>query len=503
MHDQGQAFAPLTVALLLTTPAMFQGPMQVVAFAHQPDPNRLPRNLAMNTRIAPALILTLAVASLPAAPVSAQDFGGFLKRAASHVKARVEAKAQEKIVEGAMRPVDKILDGKKEASPSPSPDASSGEYAAATASSGRYTAPRADTQVGDVPQQLWLNPGIGHKFDPAEGKPQIIAVNPYLAPEQPLFGTMQGMQCSADGGLVVAATAGTDENGSVSGEGWWRIAKDGAITPLASSASGSGGKVPYDSPFSVAPDGTVLAATHDEVFRIGADGRPQRIAKGFDRPGALAQDGRGNIWVADQEGCALRRIAPGGAVSTVIGADRTTCDTTTPPQDRIALGSMAWDPKHGELVTAGSVITEEPTSDMRITIWRIQPDGQARRVYSTLKVGRSPIGQNTDRIWAVAVDAQGRIHVGSRFMGAEVEASRQIMRLDETSGRLVAVTGNAYGSGDYRPGNDDSPVDGVAAHANFRETKAMCFGPDRTLFVLDEHVLRRLDTDGSVRTWAY
>ncbi|MBN8223458.1 MAG: hypothetical protein J0L89_01410 [Xanthomonadales bacterium] len=51
----------------------------------------------------------------------------------------------------------------------------------------------------------------------------------------------------------------------------------------------------------------------------------------------------------------------------------------------------------GELVSGGGVITGRPTHDMRITLWRIRPDGQARRVYYTLKAGRARSGRTPTR----------------------------------------------------------------------------------------------------------
>lgn len=95
--------------------------------------------------------------------------------------------------------------------------------------------------------------------------------------------------------------------------------------------------------------------------------------------------------------------------------------------------------------------------------------------------------------------------VASRLLADR--ARRQVMRLDETRGKPIVLTGQSFGKefagNDYRPGHEEAPYDGVAAHASFREAKNLCYGPDRTPFVLDEHQVRRFDADGLVRTWAY
>lgn len=433
----------------------------------------------------------------------AGELDGLFKRAVDRTKDRLKRQAEDKAVDTLTQPVERAVEG---ATPRSAGQGGGSGASRTGASAGiAWKPPRADQRIAQVPQHRWMSPGMGRKFSPVEeGRPQIVAVNPYLQPERPFFGAMHGLQCAADGGLVVAAQGGLDAEGGVAGDGWWRIAPDGAITPVVTRPYGQPGGLASGRDFSLASDGSLLMADDGAIVRVAADGRIQRLASGFTNPGAPLQDPAGNIWVADDGGCELKRIAPDGNVSTVIGRDAARCGTRA-PEDRVNLDDLAWDPVHGELVSGGGLITGKPTHDMRVTLWRIKPDGQARRVWFTLKAGRSPIGQNTDTIWSLTVDAKGRIVVATRLLNDQ--ARRQIMRLDESRGRLVTLTGQefakAFGFHDYRAGHEEAPYDNVAAHASFREARDICYGPDGTLFALDEHLVRRFDTDGQVRTWAY
>lgn len=447
-------------------------------------------------RRVPLLLVALCGSAIAAhVPANAGELEGLFKRAAQRIKDEAARKAEDRVVDAARQPL-------RAAERQAQPDGTRAGTAAATNRS--YDAPRADVRIGGAPQSLWLAPRMGGKFAAMEGAPaQVVAVNPYLDPQRPFFGTLHHLQCAADGSVVVSGDAGLDAQGGTAGRGWWKIAADGAITPLATRRLDAPGEVRSGFPFALARDGTLLAANEDALLRIDANGNARAIASGLSRVGQPVLDPAGNAWFANDDGCELRRLAPDGSTTTVIPRERGACGTL-PVAERVNLQTLAWDPVHGELVAGGGRIVDKPL-DMHVTLWRIRPDGQARRVYYTVKAGRSPIGQNTDTIWSLTVDAQGHIVVATRLM--DDQARRQVMRLDEARGRLVPLTGQSYrksfGGDDYRPGHEEAPYDGPAASANFREAKDLCYGPDGTLFVLDEHQLRRLDTDGRVRTWAY
>lgn len=476
----------------------------------------------MNTSIVTALLLIVCSSGAQAQ---------LLKKLGDKVVNSTEKAVERKVEQAVDKAADKVTHPdtyKKGKVPKTEENSSSGSSAGvySATQSGKvgtsiampYDVPQATTKLSQSPQVRWLDLGVGKKFKPAEDHnlQQVITVNPYLSPERPMFGQMNGLQCAPDGSLVLAGTAGLDAEGGVKGVGWWKIAPDGAITSLVSRPYGS----PYvgvypSSDFSIAPDGTVLTIFTEEintnsvgtkVIRIFPEGRMQKVAEGLEHPGMPVQDPSGNIWVANKKSEELLRISSSGVITTVIHPERGWSNQAMAAQERITLKHIAWDPVHGELVTGGSFITAKP-HDMHTSIWRIRPDGQARRVYYTVKAGRSPVGQNTDAIWSLTVDAKGSIVVATKIMNDK--ARRQIARLDEKTGKLMVLTGQSFikvSSRDfsgYRAGHEEAPYDGPAAHANFREANNICYGADGTLYILDAHQVRRLDNDGIVRTWAY
>lgn len=468
--------------------------------------------------------LSLAILGMGAAalfvPVSAHAqglFGDLVKRA----KQEAERKAREEL--------QRRVTGTPSNTSSNTSSTPSSSSAPASRESGiggsTRTGPSATTMIGSGEQRRWIGDytfwraqGTSKFARSGDGAPHVIATNPYLSPENPLFARFNGLSCTADGSAIVSGDGWA--NGDYSGTGWWRVAPDGAVAPLVTRPFEGRSDLPVSGNFSIAPDDTFVSAFRDAIFRVTTAGAWQRLAgmtdtpgyadgpasvARFTNPGTPIQDPQGNIWLADKGGttsqgdrCALRRIAPDGTVTTVIGADRTTCGANPDPGQRIPVSALAWDDTKGELVAAGSVIVGRPAHDMHVSIWRIRPDGAARRVYYTVKAGRSPIGQNMDHIWSTTVDPKGQIHVISIPIPSG-NIRRRVLRLNEATGRLVPVTGASQAG---YAGGFETPADGPAATANIRQAEAMCFAPNGTLFFTDYHLLRRVD-GAAVRTWAY
>ena len=451
---------------------------------------------------------------LPLQPIHAQDIGGWLKRAAKQVQDDITHKVENKVKETGARPVD-----------------------GSTSSGKGYVSPRRDAVLGGGPQNLVLAPSTGRKFKVATGKAQIIAINPYLQPDQIFFTGMTGLQCPADGGLVVAGDAGLNEKGDTIGEGYWRIAADGAITPLLSRRYKDGGvrsnspMLPTNPPdktwadgnlpspgysyyhvdgFGLGRNGDILLGASDVVVRIARDGQVRRVAgkagqqgfvdgtgsvARFKYPGRPVEDDQGNLWLADQDFCAIRKITPDGTVSTLLGPDRLCNAAKTPAEEQIVPDNMIWDTQRGELVMGGHFIRPKP-HDLYHTVWRVRPDGQTHRVLYARKNGGAAL--KLDGIYSMALDGQGRLYLGVGRLGG----NKAILRVDGPGDKSTFLTGMTYAG--FAPGNDSYPVDGIASGSNFRSNEDMCVATDGNLYVVDYHVLRRYNpTTGTVRTWAY
>jgi hypothetical protein len=400
-----------------------------------------------------------------------------------------------------------------------------------------YVPAQATARVSDAERRLYLDPKYGSKFSStATMRGEVTITNPYLDPATVVFAKATAIQCTADGGLVVGGRAGLDKELRATGTGYWRIAPDGAITPLHTRSTNAYGKTqgtkcdaPYGKtvlkpePFALGSGGTLLKPIDYGLTRIETDGYVQRVAgvpfvceengnasqvRGhvdgaadtarFNKVGAAAIDPQGNVWVSDQDECALRRIAPDGQVTTVLSPD-TVCAPSIAKEDRPGLRYLTWDAAHGELVGARDFAVALPVHNWYTTVWRIRPDGTFKRVLFGTKVGKSPAKHHIDGIQSsLAVDREGRIHFGSRLMTNS--SVLLVLRVDEAGATVVPVTGSAIKRGDSP---EFKPRDGAAQSALFDHLDGMCFAPDGTMYLLDEHLIRKLDTKGRVSTWAF
>lgn len=402
-----------------------------------------------------------------------------------------------------------------------------------------YVAVSATEKRADGPRTATVEPGYGRKFAAANTKPRVTISNPYLDPATALFAEQVKLQCTADGGLVVAGRAGFDKNGRALGTGFWRVAPDGAVTPMMTRSTNAYGfttrtrcDAPFGKshspvgPFTLAADGRLLVSSGAAVLAVASDGFVSRIAgsprecendgtKGiagfgdgegggalFNEPDRPVEDPDGNLWVADQKGCALRKITPKGEVSTVLGPD-VLCNDSVPREERPLLDIMQWDTANGGLVTGGSRPVALPVHDLYTFVWRIAPDGTYRRVLFGKKATRvSPSKHHLDGVSAMAVDAKGRIFIISRLMLFERRGwdELQLLRVDEAGATVVEVSGAKIPRGTWIP---SYPLDGPVEQAVFNNSHDMCFSPDGTLFVSDDIFVRRLDTKGQVTTWLF
>lgn len=391
------------------------------------------------------------------------------------------------------------------------------------------------TRVSEAPRRATMAVGFGRKFAAEPGGPVIIT-NSYMNPGEVFFVQMVGMAVTADGSVIVGGRVDLDSQGHARGTGYWRIAPDGAITPLHTRSTGTYGKTPATSceapysrthlnpeKFALAPDGSLVKANEYAIVRIGADGFVKRLAgepfaceesgqasrvrgatdgaadsSRFDKASKVLVDPAGNIWIVDQTGCSLRRLGTDGRVTTVITVEQS-CGKNIVMEDRPALDLLAWDAVHDELVTAWSRPVAVPVHNLYSTVWRVKPSGEFRRVLYGTKVGKSPAKHLIDGISALAVDPKGQIHIASQIMKREGGAVMAVLRVDEAGATVVPVTGAGVPFSEA----ENQPRDGAAARAQFRWMSDMGFAADGTLFVRDEHLIRKLDPAGQVTTWAF
>jgi sugar lactone lactonase YvrE len=177
--------------------------------------------------------------------------------------------------------------------------------------------------IGIAPEfRFTLHAGTAGQVGAIDGGPNVAR-----------FGEPEGLAPDGAGGLFV-----TD----VSRHVIRRIDANGIVSPWAGMAGldghvdGAGEQARFNRPWHLASDrdGTLYVSGNNTVRKISASrevttlagtaGRSGTLdgigpAARFTSPGGLAVDDRGNVFVADQASHVIRKITPGGVVSTIAG----------------------------------------------------------------------------------------------------------------------------------------------------------------------------------------
>ncbi|MBK9992261.1 MAG: chitobiase/beta-hexosaminidase C-terminal domain-containing protein [Verrucomicrobia bacterium] len=227
-------------------------------------------------------------------------------------------------------------------------------------------------------------------------------------------------------------------------------------------------------------DGAVTIVAGDVLMRAGnADGTG--TAAQFWEPSGLARDASGNLFVADARNHMVRKIAPGGVVTTVAGAANVA--------DSIdGAGSVArfFYPKAVAVDAAGNLYVVDTGNH---TIRKVDTSGTV----STLAglAGQTGTSDGTgsaaafDFPAAIAVDTDGTVYV--------TDSNNNCIRKITTGGNTTVHAGNAPGS-----------VNGAAASARFRGPSAVAVDSTNQVYVADtkNSVIRKITSTGTVSVLA-
>jgi sugar lactone lactonase YvrE len=189
----------------------------------------------------------------------------------------------------------------------------------------------------------------------------------------------------------------------------------------------------------------------------------------FNFPIDVAVDGSGNVYVADQGNQTIRKITPGGVVSTLAGsADMSGFEDGTGAEARFA------DPGALAIDSAGVLYVASRGPGIR----RVTAAG----VVTTLARDH---GINSSA--GVAVDAVGNLYVA--------DSGNYVIRKITPAEEVTTLAGAAGVSGS---------VDGTGAVARFDGLSGLARGSDGTLYVADVavHTIRAVSPSGNVTTLA-
>ena len=181
----------------------------------------------------------------------------------------------------------------------------------------------------------------------------------------------------------------------------------------------------------------------------------------FNNPTGVAVDSSGNLYVADTGNYLIRKITPGGVVSTLAGTG-----TAGSADTNAATGTRAQfnNPTGVAVDSSGNVyVADESTHRIR----KITPAG----VVSTL------LARQFNWPTGVAVDSSGNVYVGDTW----THTIRKI-----TPGRVVTTIAGTGSGGDY---------DGTGTAAQFTYPEGVAVDSSGILYVADtdNHTIRKIE----------
>ncbi|MES2658824.1 MAG: choice-of-anchor Q domain-containing protein [Verrucomicrobiota bacterium] len=206
------------------------------------------------------------------------------------------------------------------------------------------------------------------------------------------------------------------------------------------------------------------------------------VAAKFEKPGGLAIDASGNLYVADEFNHRIRKITPAGEVSTLAGSG------VAGFGDGLANAALFLNPTGVAVDAAGNVLVAD-TGNHRIRKFSIATGSVA-----TL-AGTGVSGLTADGSADVAEFASPR-GIAVNAAGSHVwvaDTGNQCVRLI-TSGDVFTLAGD--GTAGF--------ADGPGASARFSAPTGIAVDGDGVVFVSDfgNHRIRRVETDGDVSTLA-
>jgi sugar lactone lactonase YvrE len=201
----------------------------------------------------------------------------------------------------------------------------------------------------------------------------------------------------------------------------------------------------------------------------------------FNSPQGLATDAAGNVYVADRDNQAIRKITPDGMVSTLAGSS-----SSMGADDGSGVRARFFRPCGVAVDGAGNVFVADTRN---YTVRKISPAGVVSTLAGRADEAGSANGPASSARFAspqgIAVDAAGNVYV--------TDFDSHAIRKISTSGVVTTLAGSSMGS-----------ADGNGASAQFAYPTGLAIDRDGNLYVADSHSLtvRKITPGGLVTTVA-
>ena len=231
----------------------------------------------------------------------------------------------------------------------------------------------------------------------------------------------------------------------------------------------------------VTPAGVVSTMAGQANSSGSADGTGS--AARFNRPAGVAVDGDSNVYVADQTNHTIRKVTPGGVVSTLAGQANSSGST-----DGTGSAARFFNPWSVAVDSASNVYVADAGNN---TIRRITPAGVVSTVAGVAgSEGFADGAGNAARFripTGVALDSAGNLYVADQFN----HTTRKI-----TPAGVVSTLAGLPGSG--------GSADGTGSAAQFDGPAGIAFDDSGNLYVADSgnHTIRKITAAGEVSTFA-
>lgn len=231
----------------------------------------------------------------------------------------------------------------------------------------------------------------------------------------------------------------------------------------------------------ITPEGVVSTFAGTAGIRGSTDGTG--AAARFNDPHGVAVDGAGNVYVADDNDCTIRKITPAGVVSTLAGLAGMTGNT-----DGTGSAARFYIPDGVATDSAGNVYVADSGN---YTIRKITPAGLVTTLAGTAGMRGSSDGQGAGARFSypfgVAADSAGNVYVA--------DSGNSTIRKITPAGLVSTLAGTAGMSGS---------TDGTGAAARFNNPESVATDSGGDVYVADtvNVVVRKITPAGAVTTLA-